>query len=65
MADLHVLSYVETDIPVGITIAEYRRGRAEAAQASGRARLLWRSEDARQAHREPGVSVDLHLALHE
>lgn len=64
MADLHVLSYVETDIPAGLTIAEYRRGR-DATRASGRARLLRRPEDARQAHREPRVAVDLHLAIDE
>ena len=27
MADLHTLSYVETDIPAGMTLAEYRRAR--------------------------------------
>ena len=40
MADLHTLSYLETDIPAGMTLAEYRRRRAEPVEPRPSQRVL-------------------------
>jgi hypothetical protein len=47
------LKYVDCDVPEGMTLAEYRRSRSEAARPAWRTRLRRRLRTRTRRHAEP------------